>query len=163
MIILDSILSNGVLTRDGAPAAPPTYRYVDAYLASIRHVQSYEVDILATSHYPLYQDKSSIAEFLSESTRFVECLDSALREELQRARAPRTMKDIIPAIRQRLGAWSDAASEYLTWPLTGHFERLVSLGLAEVGRRDGLMTLKWSGERWQPRQQEVDWRARRNP
>ncbi len=38
------------------------------------------------------------------------------------------------------GAWSDAASEYLIFPVTGNLERMVERGSVVVGSRDGVRT-----------------------
>lgn len=143
MIILDAALGNAVLTRAGLPAFPPTYRYPDSYLATIHRLQSYDLEILATSHYPLYCGQGPIAEFLGESASFVDRVESTLRDELRRAQSPRTMLEIITTLSPKLGKWTTEAGIYLIWPLTGHFERLASARLIELGRRDGLMTARW--------------------
>jgi glyoxylase-like metal-dependent hydrolase (beta-lactamase superfamily II) len=145
MMILDSVLWNAVLRKDGTPAFPPTYRYPDTYLATIHRLQGYDLDVLATSHYPLYRGKGAIAEYLAESAAFVDRVETALCEALKRAPAPRTMLEVIPDISPRLGKWPTEAGVYLTWPLTGHFERLASARLIELGRRDGIVTARWAG------------------
>lgn len=144
MIILDSVLWNAVLTKAGTPAFPPTYRYVDTYLATTHRIQGYELHILATSHYPLYQGKGAIAEYLAESAAFVERVETALRDELKKGGA-QTMLEIIAVISPKLGKWPESSGVFLTWPLTGHFERLASAKLIELGRRDGLITARWVG------------------
>jgi glyoxylase-like metal-dependent hydrolase (beta-lactamase superfamily II) len=144
MIILDAVLWNAVLTKAGEPAFPPTYRYVDTYLATTHRIQGYDLDLLATSHYPLYRGKGVIAEYLGESAAFVDRVETALREELQKGGA-KTMLEIIEVISPRLGKWPESSGVFLTWPLTGHFERLASANLIELGRRDGLMTARWIG------------------
>ncbi len=143
MIILDAVLWNAVLTESGSPAFPPTYRYVDSYLATIQRLQGYDLEILATSHYSLYCGQGPIAEFLSGSAAFVDCVETVLRDEIKRDQTPKTMPEIIQVISPKLGKWPDAAGGALTWPLTGHFERRADHGLIELGRRDGLVTAQW--------------------
>ncbi|MCC7446696.1 MAG: MBL fold metallo-hydrolase [Anaerolineae bacterium] len=145
MIIIDSVLWNAVLTKEGQPAFPPTYRYVDTYLSTIHRLQGYDLEALATAHYPLYCGKGPIAEFMAESAAFVERVETAVRDELKRANAPLTMQEIIAAISPKLGKWPETAGSALSWPLTGHFERLANFGLVELGRRDGLQTIRWIG------------------
>ena len=143
MLIMDAILWNAVLTKSGEPAFPPTYRYVDSYLSSIQRIEGCDLDLMATSHYPLAQDAGAIAEFCGESYAFVQRTETALRATLQKADAPMTMKEIIAELSPKLGRWSDEAGTYLVWPLTGHIERLQLYGLIESERRDGLMAIRW--------------------
>jgi glyoxylase-like metal-dependent hydrolase (beta-lactamase superfamily II) len=145
MLVMDSVLSNSVLTADGQPAFPPTYRYVDTYLSSTQRIDAYDLQLMATSHYPLCEGKGAIAEFLGETRAFVERAEATLRGFLQQSGSPVTMKEIIKGIAPKLGPWSEEASAYLVWPLTGHLERLQLYGLIETGRRDGLMTVRWRG------------------
>ena len=144
MLIMDAVLWNAVLTKEGAPAFPPTYRYVDTYLSSIQRIESYDLDLMATSHYPLSQGADAIAEFCGESHAFVRRTEAALRDTLQNANTPMTMKEIIAGLSPKLGKWSHEAGTYLVWPLTGHIERLQLYGLIETERRDGLMTVRWN-------------------
>ena len=144
MLIMDAVLWNAVLTKDGAPAFPPTYRYVDTYLSSIQRIERYDLDLMATTHYPLAQGAGAIAEFCAESYAFVQRTEAALRNTLQTANAPMTMKELIVDLSPKLGKWPDEAGKYLVWPLSGHIERLQLYGLIETGRRDGLMTMRWA-------------------
>ena len=145
MLIMDTALWNAVLTKEGQPAFPPTYRYVDTYLASIQRLAGYELDLMASSHYPVSEGAGAVAEFLGESYAFTERVEAALREVLKNAAGPMTMKDIIAVLSPKLGKWSDEAGIYLVWPLSGHIERLQLYGLLETGRRDGLITVRWKG------------------
>lgn len=143
MLIMDAVLWNAVLTADGTPAFPPTYRYVDTYLSSIQRIAGYDLDIMATSHYPLCEGKEQIAEFLGESYAFVERTETELRNVIQRAAAPLTMIEIIAELSPKLGRWPTEAGQFLVWGLTGHLERLQLYGLIETSRRDGLMAVTW--------------------
>ena len=143
MLIMDAVLWNAVLTAEGNAAFPPTYRYVNTYLSSIQRIAGYDLDLMASSHYPMSQDKGAIDEFLGESRAFVERVEAALRDTLKKTAAPMTMQEVIAELSPKLGTWPDPAGMYLVWPLTGHFERLQLYGLVETGRRDGLMTINW--------------------
>ncbi|NWF70039.1 MAG: MBL fold metallo-hydrolase [Chloroflexi bacterium] len=145
MIVLDAVLWNAVLTRDGHPAFPPTYRYPALYRATIQRLQSYDLELMATSHYPLSRGKGAIAEFLAESAAFVDRAETALIEQLKAANAPLTMKEIIAAVGPKLGSWPLAAGSALAWPFTGHFEELASSGQIMLGRSAGLQTARWNG------------------
>lgn len=142
LIIADSTLYNAVLQADGKPAFPPTYRYVDTYLASMHRFMGMHIDTMLTSHYPIYKG-AGIAEFLGESRAFVERVDQALIQALQGADGGRTMRELIDELSAGLGEWPAEASAYLSFPFLGHLERLVQHGRVETGRRDGLMTYSW--------------------
>ncbi len=139
LIIADATLFNAVLQKDGQPAFPPTYRYVDTYVGSMNRFMGMQVDTLLTSHYPVYTG-AGIAEFLGESRAYVDRVDQALRDELAAAGMPRTMKELIEVLGPKLGEWPEAGHAYLVFPLQGHLERLVHYGQVETGRRESLMT-----------------------
>jgi len=142
LIIADATLYNAVLQADGQPAFPPTYRYVDTYVASMQRFMGMDVDTMLTSHYPVYKG-AGIGEFLAESRAFVERVDAALSQALQGADGARTMLELIDELSPKLGQWPAAASAYLSFPLQGHLERLVQHNVVQTGRRDGLMTFSW--------------------
>ena len=142
LIICDATLYHAVLRADGAPAFPPTYRYVDSYVASMNMFRSMQPATLLTSHYPVYRD-AGVDEFLAASRAYVDRVDGALRQELAGAGASRTLRELIDALAPRLGEWPAAANPYLAFPLAGHLERLVQFGLVDQGRRDGLLTYRW--------------------
>jgi hypothetical protein len=132
-----------VPTKEGAPAFPPTYRYVDSYISSIHWLQSLPIDTLLTSHYPLCRGKEAQA-FLAESRSFVDRIDAALREELIHADTALTTSELIPRLLPRLGQWSPENGVYLVFPLVGHLERLQQHGLVSACHRDGLVAWRWT-------------------
>ena len=137
LLIADSTLYNAVLTANGQPAFPPTYRYVDSYSASAERISSIGAKTLLTSHYPVYQGPQ-IAEFLYESRTYVDRVDHALIDALKKAAAPLTMKELISELGPSLGTWPDAT--YLVFPFQGHLERMELYGKIQTNRRNGLMT-----------------------
>lgn len=139
LIICDAALGNAVLRKDGKPAFPPTYRYVESYTATIQHFQAMNVATLLTSHYPIYRG-GAVAEFLAESRRYVERVDQTLLAALATVSTPPTMRELCTSLGPQLGEWPDAASIYLVNPLQGHLERLIQYGVVETARRDGLLT-----------------------
>lgn len=139
LIICDATLGNAVLRKDGTPAFPPTYRYVDTYIASMNRFRAMQVSQLLTSHYPLYSG-ANVAEFLSESRAYVDRVDQALVNELAGASTPPTMRELCTTLGPKLGEWPTEASIYLVNPFQGHLERLVQYNMIKTGRRGGLMT-----------------------
>ena len=142
LIIADASLWNAVLRKDGTPAFPPTYRYVETYLASIQRFQGMDVDTLLTSHYPVCTGRS-VAEFLGESRAFVDRVDAALQSELRRSTVSLTTRELIESLSPRLGQWPDAAAQNLAFPLVGHLEQLDRYGRIAAERRDGRIVWRW--------------------
>ena len=141
-IIGDAVLWNTLLTKSGVSAFPATYRYVETYLASIQRLQGMPLDWLLTSHYPVYTG-SAVADFLAESRAYVDRIDAALRTELQQARTPRTMKELIDALGPGLGSWAAEPRSALVYPFSGHLERLRAFGLIEADRSNGRVAWRW--------------------
>jgi glyoxylase-like metal-dependent hydrolase (beta-lactamase superfamily II) len=139
-IIADAALYNSVLTADGQPAFPPTYRYLDTYQATIQRLLGMNIDTLLTSHYPLYRGPDA-AEFLAESLAYIDRVDTALTDVL-RGGQPMTLKEIIADIHKRLGNWPQGAEGFLNFPLTGHLEQMQQYKKVELGNRDGLITYR---------------------
>ena len=139
LIICDATLWNAVLRKNGTPAFPPTYRYVETYVASMNRFRAMRVVQLLTSHYPLYRG-AGVAEFLAESRAYVDRVDQALLDELGGTAIPLTMRELCTVLGPKLGEWPAEASIYLVNPFQGHLERLVQYGTVRTGRRDGLMT-----------------------
>ena len=127
-----------MLRADGEPALPPTYRYVDTYLASMQRIAATRPNLLFTSHYPVYAGMA-VAEFMAESRAFVDRVDQALVKALA---TERTLKELTGLLSPDLGAWPAESNAYACFPLLGHLERLVHYGRAATGRRDGLLTYK---------------------
>lgn len=143
MLIMDAALYNAVLTADGEPAFPPTYRYVNSYESSIQRFGGYDLAFLATSHYPLYSGTAEIAEYLGESTAFAQRIETELRRCIKAANTPITMKDIIQELSPKVGKWPQSSSEFLVWPLAGHVERLELFGLIDVQRQGDVVAFTW--------------------
>jgi glyoxylase-like metal-dependent hydrolase (beta-lactamase superfamily II) len=143
-IIADATLYNSVLTADGKPAFPPTYRYLDTYIATAQRFQGMQIETLLTSHYPMYRG-SDVKEFLAESLAYTDRVDKALADVLKAAKKPLTLKEIVAEIHTKVGNWPPGAEAYLIWPLTGHLEQMEQYGHVELSRRKKIITYQWKG------------------
>lgn len=132
LLIADAALGASVLTADGHPAFPPTYRDTDPYLATVKVFRELDPDLLLTAHYPVYEG-AAVTRFLEETENYTETLDAALNAELDVAAVPMTSLDLIRRIAPRVGQWSAEASVYLIFPVTGNLERMVERGSVIVG------------------------------
>jgi len=135
LAIGDAVLWNAVLLADGAAAFPPTYRYVESYVATIQRLQAMPIDRLLTSHYPVYEG-TAVASFLAESRAYVDRVDATLLAELAGAPAL-TLASLTTRLGPALGDWPMPASQYLCYPLLGHLERLERQRLVTRTRNDG--------------------------
>lgn len=146
VIIGDAVLGDAVPTAAGAPAFPPTYRYVDTYTATIDLLLQLSPSLLLTSHYPIYRDED-VALFLQSSRAYVDRVDRAVCDHLRDTAAPRSMADIVASVNDPLGRWPKAAAPALHFPLSGHLERLVSHGRVRADRGpDGRVEYSWLGK-----------------
>lgn len=142
-LISDAVLSTGLITEDGRPAFPPTYRFVDAYLGSIQMLSALEIDFLLTGHYPVMSGRAA-RDFLAESRSYVDRVDFTLRQELVQAKRALSTKELIGSLRPRLGTWPpEAADSALAFPLVGHLEQLESMGAVETSRIQGAINWRW--------------------
>ncbi|MCP4167568.1 MAG: MBL fold metallo-hydrolase [Chloroflexi bacterium] len=113
---------------DGAEKLPPTYLYVDDYLATIRFIEHLPITTFVGCHWPIKRDRN-IGEFCAESRQFVQQTDQLLRQYLHE---PHTLRETCLALGPQLGHWprGDVDLE-LAFALNGHLEQLVDRGLAE--------------------------------
>jgi glyoxylase-like metal-dependent hydrolase (beta-lactamase superfamily II) len=127
VIIGDAVLGESVLLADGAPAFPPTYRFVEAYRSTIRLLKSYKPSEVLTSHYPRYQGELGL-DFLDLSLAYTDRIERICFDTLQELGKPTTMLDLIEAAHTRMGPWPDPVYKYLVYPVLGHLEVLESYG-----------------------------------
>lgn len=127
-IVGDAVLGATLRTADGRPAFPPTYRYVDNYLATIAAIEERRPALLVTSHEPV-MDEPAAAAFLGDSRAFADRLEAATMAELASAgAAPRTTMELIERIAPQVGDWPRPAWMFLANELVGHLERGVAAG-----------------------------------
>ncbi|HYA51503.1 MAG TPA: MBL fold metallo-hydrolase [Streptosporangiaceae bacterium] len=146
LVVGDAVLGNAVLLADGSPAFPPTYRYVDTYLATAQRLQAIGSAQLLTAHYPVYRGPDA-AEFLGETRAFADRAEAALRRELAAAPEPVTMRVLTERLGPVLGRWPADANQFLSQPLLGHLERLERHGLVHRFRTDAQTAYAWVVDR----------------
>jgi glyoxylase-like metal-dependent hydrolase (beta-lactamase superfamily II) len=143
LLIADATLGETVMTADGRPAFPPTYRHTDPYLASIATFRALEPQLLLTAHYPVYEG-SAVAEFLDLSENYTHRLDAAIEPVLRASDGALTSLELIRRMAADVGSWPAAAAEYLIFPVTGNLERMVARGAVHVTHSaDGRRAWRW--------------------
>ncbi|SEE67464.1 MBL fold metallo-hydrolase [Ruania alba] len=142
LLISDAVLGESVLTAQGEPIFPPTYRDTVAYTDTITRLRAYDADLLLTAHYPVYEG-DEVAAFLHRSAAYVDRIDAVVEQQLG-AGEELTSLELIRRCAPHLGPWTEAAAEYLIFPMTGNLERLVAAGRLREGTRDGVRTWRWT-------------------
>jgi glyoxylase-like metal-dependent hydrolase (beta-lactamase superfamily II) len=112
---------------DGSPALAPTYEEVDDYLETIDMLESLAATELHSGHWPI-RARAEIADFMAASRAFVDRMDAALGERLER---PATLAELCQHADQRLGPFdSDPAN--LMFAVHGHIRRMLRAGKVEI-------------------------------
>jgi glyoxylase-like metal-dependent hydrolase (beta-lactamase superfamily II) len=130
-----------ILDENWEPALPPTYCYVDTYLATQDRLLSMDIDLLSAAHWPV-QKGVDVADFIGESRNF--CLNVE-RKLLQMAgeRPSYTLREAIETVGPTLGGWPAAANQDFSYGMAGNLHSLVKRGLLKSGRNEeGLV--EWS-------------------
>ena len=133
VIIGDAVLGESVLLADGTHAFPPTYRFVEAYRATIALLKGRNPSEILTSHYPRYQYQAAM-DFLDQSKNYADLVEKVVLETITAADQPLTLLEIIEIAHERLGVWADPAYKYLVYPVLGHIEVLESYKKIQRGR-----------------------------
>lgn len=129
LIVSDAVLGESVDLADGRPAFPPTYRFVDNYVASTQRVLDYAPELLLTAHYPT-MDRQAGKTFLDLTLEFVVRVEGVLADVFGNATAPMTLAEALPRINPLVGAWpqGEGTEGALAFPVVGHLERWVDAG-----------------------------------
>ena len=136
LIIGDAVLSDGLYMADGSPAFPPTYRYVDDYVATIDKLAALDAQVLLCSHYPTMRG-DEVAAFFDGSRAYVDRVDQAVSSVLSASDEPMSLRSIIAATSPELGPWGEDAALSLKFPILGHLERMTARGEVERVVVDG--------------------------
>ena len=137
IMVSDAVLGTSVNLADGTPSFPPTYRYVDDYLATIERLEHAGHELLLTAHYPVFRGREA-ADFLAESRAFVQRLE-ALVSGVLADHGALTLAELLAIVNPQAGAWpKDGTAKALAFPVVGHLERMLAAGTIEpAGDRNG--------------------------
>jgi glyoxylase-like metal-dependent hydrolase (beta-lactamase superfamily II) len=139
VLVGDAVLAASVDLADGTPAFPPTYRYVDDYLATVSRLEALDRDLLLTAHYPTARGDDARA-FLARSRDFADRLDVLVTDALTTAPEGLTFAELLAHLNSIAGDWPVTGTEgALAFPVAGHLERLIAAGRARrLGERGGV-------------------------
>jgi glyoxylase-like metal-dependent hydrolase (beta-lactamase superfamily II) len=123
---------NAILDDDWQPAMPPTYCYVDTYLATQDRLLSMPVDQLASAHWPI-QRGPAVREYIAESRNYVLLVEAALLEYAHR-NPGFTLRAAIDELGPTLGRWPAATNQDFSYGMAGNLESLTKRGLLQAER-----------------------------
>jgi glyoxylase-like metal-dependent hydrolase (beta-lactamase superfamily II) len=143
----DAVLHKTVPDIMGRPNEPPSYRYVDEYVATINDLGKLGLDYLFTGHFPEINGKEQIAKFLGESSEFACKLDGAITTSIKEVGGgnPVSMKQIVERVHEMTRNWPDESKYELAYPVSGHLERMVEKKqvIAERQKRNGMIAMTY--------------------
>lgn len=116
---------------DWTHAMPPTYCYVDSYIATQERLMRMDLDLLASAHWPL-QRGQEVGEFIRESKHF--CLHVEQKLLALARTGPFTLRQAIDTLGRTLGTWPEAANQDFSYGMAGNLERLTKRGLLKTHR-----------------------------
>ena len=134
----EATMGTHIPNDDWTPAMPPTYCYVDTYLQTQDRLASMDIDLLASSHWPL-QRGPDVAAFIRESRNYCQHVEDRLYE-LAKARTF-TLREAIDALGPKLGGWPAGANQDFSYGMLGNLNHLTARGLLLAERNgDGIRT-----------------------
>lgn len=137
----EAALWNAILDIDWKPVFPPTYCYVDSYLATLDRLLNMGIETYSPAHWQV-QRGAQVNEFLQES------LDYCLRVEKELLDYANeigtfTLKQAMKTVSPKIASWGEDGNGLLTFPFNGNLERLTERGLLSTSRNaDNIIT--WS-------------------
>lgn len=134
LIAGEATMWTAILDNDWQPAMPPTYCYVDTYLATQDRLLAMAIDVLAGAHWPLQQG-AAVAEYVTESRNYCLLVERTLLD-LARSSGGFPLREAIERLGPRLGRWPAAANQDFSYGMAGNLESLTKRGLLRTARND---------------------------
>ena len=130
---------NAILDTDWQPAMPPTYCYVDTYLATQDRLLSMPIDRLASAHWPI-QHGPAVREYIAESRNYVLHVEAALLD-YARHNPGFTLREAVDELGPTLGGWPAATNQDFSYGMAGNLDSLTKRGQLRSERSAaGMMT-----------------------
>lgn len=134
----ESSLWTAILDDQWQPAMPPTYCYVDTYLATQARLLAMDIATLSPSHWPV-QRGMAVKEFVGESGNYCVHVEQQLLALAERSDSF-TLRQAIDILAPQLGNWPAATNQEFSYGMLGNLNRLVQRGFLDAGRNEaGLM------------------------
>ncbi|MBN1964669.1 MAG: MBL fold metallo-hydrolase [Anaerolineae bacterium] len=129
----EAALWTTILDSDWQPALPPTYCYVDPYLATLDRLLALDIDVYSPAHWPV-QRGADVGQFLRESRNYCLLVE---RKLLDLARQQSfTLREAIDRLGPEVGTWPAATNIDFSYGAAGNLHRLAQRGLLKTSRSD---------------------------
>lgn len=129
----EAALWNAILDRDWLPAMPPTYCYVDTYLATQERLMAMQIDTLSPAHWPV-QRGPAVQEFLRESRNYCLLVERKLLDLAEQQ--PFTLCEAIDLLGPTLGSWPAATNQDFSYGMLGNLDLLTRRGMLKTSQGD---------------------------
>ena len=135
----EAALWNAILDDNWQPAMPPTYCYVDTYLATQNKLLAMDIDIMLPAHWPV-QKGQDVKDFVHESRNYCLLVEQKLLD-LARDKGEYTLREAIDTLGMQLGDWPEDTNQDFSYGMAGNLESLTKRGILTTGRnQDGWVT-----------------------
>ena len=121
-----------ILDTEWQPAMPPTYCYVDTYLATQDRLLGMSIDQLASAHWPI-QRGPAVREYIAESRNYVLHVEAALLDYARR-HPDFTLRDAVDELGPTLGRWPAATNQDFSYGMAGNLDSLTKRGQLRTAR-----------------------------
>lgn len=135
----EASMSTHIPNDDWSAAMPPTYCYVETYLNTQDRLARMDIDLLASSHWPL-QRGPQVGAFIRESRNYVQHVEDQLLALA--ARGAFTLRQAMDTLGPTLGTWPAGANIDFAYGMSGNLEFLTQRGLL-VADRDAAQHTLW--------------------
>lgn len=139
MIAGEAALWNAILDVDWNPVLPPTYCYVDTYLATLDRLMGMTIDIFSSAHWPLKQG-TDVGDFLRESRNYCLHVEQKLLD-FAASYGAFTLSEAIEQVGASVSSWPENGNGLLTFPFNGNLKRLVQRGQLIEERNDANLVI----------------------
>jgi glyoxylase-like metal-dependent hydrolase (beta-lactamase superfamily II) len=137
----EASMGNAIPNAAWQPAMPPTYCYVDTYLATQDRLLSMPIDQLASAHWPI-QRGSAVREFVAESRNYVLHVEAALLD-FARRKGSFTLRAAVEQLGPTLGSWPSGANQDFSYGMAGNLDSLTKRGRLHT-QRNVAGHIEWS-------------------
>ena len=140
LVSAEATMWNAILGDDWQPAMPPTYCYVDTYLATQDRLLAMDIDLLASAHWPLQQGPA-VADFIAESRNYCLHVERTLLDFAQET-GGFSLRQAVATLGPALGRWPAETNQDFSYGMAGNLDSLTRRAILATERnQDG--TIYW--------------------
>jgi glyoxylase-like metal-dependent hydrolase (beta-lactamase superfamily II) len=131
-----------IYDKEAQPGLPPTYCYVDPYIATLERLRGMDIEIYSGAHWPIKQG-NDVGTFLDESKNYVLFVEQKLLDTIRNLGRGVGLQELMKILKPALGTWPDSQDFLMAYPLAGNLRRLEDRELI-IASRAGNGLVEWS-------------------